>query len=357
MSRKNYNALPLVDTQDKPFKKWPFFIIAVAVLASCILVFNLVEKEYRYYHINKLSWKYKHLKTTTNHYDVIVLGTSRLDNGIDTGHLNQVSAARGDNLSFFNAGLSGMNSGEFKLFLEAIKQNPHIKPKYILYLPMLADPVHQGATKRRLWSNRLSTLDINLLHLQLIKENKVDYSLFVKSLLSTTFRVGALSEWILQDHPGKNAAFHEKMMLKNSGFMSLDIGDKVTGNKRKKNFRDNIDQWKRAVKKSQQQAAAFKKMSYEKKIDPKNLAYHQRLLALVEATGAKPIVIFPPLVNYYEDEIAIYRTLISHNSLYDINFHDYPLFKNTALWHDQGHFNQAGAIVFSDIIYDKMRSL
>lgn len=347
------HALPSANSQGKVFNKSLFFIYALGTFLLIISLFILIEDQYRNLYIKKLSWKYHYLSTTTKNYDVIVLGTSRLDNGIDTGHLNRKSAQNSNSLSFFNAGLPGMNAGEFKLFLKVIKKNPHLKPKYILYHPILALPTHEGDTIRRRWSNRMSTLDINLLHLHTLKTTSRDYSFFIKNFLLSTFRVGAFNAWIFDDKPEKSRD-DEKKMCQNSGFISMDEEYASDQPERRQRFLRLIPAWEKAVKKSEKKVALFKRKQRKKSLDPDKLAYHKRLIELIQETGAIPIAIFPPLVTYYQEEIALYHTLLPANHIYDINFLDYPLFNNANLWHDKGHFNQIGAIVFSDFIDDKL---
>lgn len=339
--------------KQSPFKWGLFFTVFFITLFFIIALYTLIEKQYRQFPIRKLSWKYQQLLTTKKNYDVIVIGTSRLDRGIDTEWLTTQSQNNACKWSFFNASLPSMNAAEFKLFLNAIKANPHLKPQYIIYHPILADPLDMVDSYRRRFTNHISNADINFLHFRTLSNQELDYTQFLKNALISSFRMGALNEWVLKNRKGKYDLVLEQHMLRTHGFIALDDDAPIQKSKRHQTFLDKLPDWQKKVaqtKKTVQQWHPQNSSAPSAAL----LAYHQYLLKQIAKTGAKPIVIFPPLVEYYDQEIALYRKLLPSNQIYDFNFHEYPLFENADLWYDHGHLNKKGAGVFAKLVYNRL---
>ncbi len=304
--------------------------------------------------------KYRVYDTNKDKYNILFLGTSRINHGISPKAFdNQVADLSKFKSTSFNYGLAGASVGEIFSIYRSILKDPSYKLKYILMeLPSVGTALGDKFCIENLHTNRNKYwMDTKALRSSIANVNgfirsdgaALNKTRFYKNYIMNTF-ANFLSAGMME---GYLEYFHGYEIEKGLG-PRLDGYDNITLLTKDKGVQEARAGFLRAgskfVKAKKERSIEF--FSERVNISDFNEQYLQQILELIrlgEDAGIHLILMSPPLMTTpsYKELAPIFFRIPEKNRINLCDAKRYPaLYENENIW-DGNHLNHKGAVKFS----------
>lgn len=297
-----------------------------------------------------VSEKYEHLVRHRDDYDLLFVGSSRLNHGIIPQKFDAaVKRVTGKNIRSFNAAYDAMWPPESFYYLERLLALKPKKLRWVIFELMDLNPklrdLEQPTLRETYWHD----------------------------LRRTILAIRSTSRICDGDHENErlNDEAHLRLFLKESlnlgrGSDFLQKGLLQSGKVKKKNKKKHKPDWDGfdpgpahglpdAERASYlRSVATMAKPLPAEELSPLLMHELDRVVALIRAAGAEPIFVVTPTLNPKENFASVPggSTLLKY-----VDAHKYAALYAPALHYDGWHLNEAGAAVFSQILGDEVAPL
>lgn len=294
---------------------------------------------------------YEHYRKSNGRYDTLIFGTSRVQFGVVPAVFDASNAAAGVTTRSVNLGMAGLNNVGVEEFARKVLAEHPGTVEHVFIDPgdlrVGVEPASRYTEHSLSWHNVSGTWHV----LQLMPwqhgdwdDTKGHIEIFAEHW-SNLGRAKAYLE-LMTDRERRSAAT-EVGLAESAGYECLD-NRLVTGHLR----HDWAVEHRRAFQKTRKRWRATAKRlraRLPKRTDPAAVELVRRLVSLVRAHGARPIIFAMPRLDGKSSYLlGAKKAGVVDDLLYFPDYQSYPALYDDALFFDKAHHNDAGARVFSE---------
>ncbi|MGQ0633596.1 MAG: hypothetical protein ACT4QC_03210 [Planctomycetaceae bacterium] len=324
-----------------------FLILTAAGLAAgCLLLNVAVTRQYWRPDLGLLDRKLEALRTLADRVDLVYLGTSRVNQGIEPAVFDAAAAEAGRPLVSFNLGVEDMKWQEYGLCLDELQRMGLPRLKWVVVEPTLnlTPPPYQWLTTRVRFYSRWETVVPAACAKWQSQRPLLRRALAVGSVVAAyavhAGNLGVLNELLLPKVPSRDAANPPAQIVRGG---PSEQTTEVEDSRRVERF---------ARQRRKFPAMAPPTVASEPQPSPAEIDVQRQMFSQIERLGARPIAVYPPQTVDLDLTLAAQAAATAAGPdvtrlVYFQGAGPATWYETLSLWRDTGHLSLAGARVFS----------
>jgi hypothetical protein len=320
-------------------------ISAWALVVGCLLLNLTVTRPFWRPDLGILDDKFRALAAQKDEVDLVFLGTSRINQGIDPEAFDAAARNAGAPVHSFNLGVEDMKCQEYWMCLDEISRMPLPRLKWVVVEPtqnLTLSPSHY-LTARSRYLSRWETVPPAVRSKWSAQRPLLRRAQAVASIIAAwgthAANLGVLSDLHLPALPEKAGAQSPRIVRGGPAEQTTIEED-----------RERVDRY--AARRSRAASRRPVLPDLPAIVPADEVRIQEILFSRIRRIGARPVILFPPQIVKLDlmraSEAAARRAGpdLPHREYYPGAGPEW-LYENSAYWRDSGHLSLEGARVFS----------
>ena len=326
-------------------------LLAISFIGTCLVVNQTLTLPFWRPDVGEINSKLSAFEAVSQDFDILVIGSSHLDYGVNPIILDEELRANGIELRTFNLAFEGMTVAEREFMLEKSLGLSNGKAKYVIVefelraTPLIANLL---SARTRFFSSPKyikSSFDTKYYSNRNLSRRLAACGVIMTSGLVNQLNLGVLSEILL---PDVQEALHSSDAKNDFSPVGWKNGDVRLAKRNIASITSGI-------------ARASKAIPTNRELTDAEFAPIFQDVKTIEDAGCVPIIVFPPSCKGLDEDHSIRNSIMAKRpDLFVLDFTagspEWQEFCDAELWFDPGHLAKGGADELSRLLGSRICS-